>query len=92
MVCKDVTTFREIEEMEENLILPSFRKLKFVDCNKPLWRRLMYKAFTSAKKGCDRWHDYEMNVYPYDAKKPIYYRICCVSGCRNLRNNSDWWK
>ncbi|MDY2846225.1 MAG: L-2-amino-thiazoline-4-carboxylic acid hydrolase [Eubacteriales bacterium] len=75
VVCKDVTTFREIEEMEENLILPSFRKLKFVDCNKPLWRRLMYKAFTSAKKGCDRWHDYEMNVYPYDAKKPIYYEF-----------------
>ena len=31
-VCKDVTSFREIEEMEENLIQPSFRKLKFVDC------------------------------------------------------------
>ncbi len=28
-VCRDVTTFREIEEIEENLILPSFRKLKF---------------------------------------------------------------
>ena len=44
-VCKAVTSFREIEEMEENLILPTFRKLKFVDCNKPFWRKLMYKAF-----------------------------------------------
>ena len=31
VVCKAVTSFREIEEMEENLILPTFRKLKFVD-------------------------------------------------------------
>ena len=53
VVCKAVTSFREIEEMEENLILPTFRKLKFVDCNKPFWRKLMYKAFVRAKSGCD---------------------------------------
>ena len=35
VVCKAVTSFREIEEMEENLILPIFRRLRFVDCNKP---------------------------------------------------------
>ena len=56
-VCKAVTSFREIEE---NLILPSFRKLKFVDCNKLFWQKLMYKAFLRAKAGCDKWHDYEM--------------------------------
>ena len=65
-VCRDVTTFREIEEMEEKLILPTFRKLKFVDCNKPFWRKLMYKAFVRAKSGCDKWHDYEMTVAPYE--------------------------
>ena len=54
VVCKAVTSFREIEEMEENLILPTFRKLKFVDCNKPFWRKLMYKAFVRAKSGCDK--------------------------------------
>ena len=43
-VCKAVTSFCEIEE---NLILPSFRKLKFVDCNKLFWQKLMYKAFRS---------------------------------------------
>lgn len=74
-VCRDVTSFREIEEIEENLILPAFRKLKFVDCNKPFWRRLMYKAFTRAKSACDKWHDYEMNVSPYDKDKPIYYEF-----------------
>ena len=53
VVCKAVTSFREIEEMEEKLILPTFRKLKFVDCNKPFWRKLMHKAFLRAKAGCD---------------------------------------
>ena len=74
-VCRDVSSFREIEEIEEELILPSFRKLKFVDCNKPFWRKLMYKAFTRAKSGCDKWHDYEMSVAPFDSDKPIYYEI-----------------
>ena len=35
----------------------------------------MYKAFTAAKKKCDRWHDYEMNVAPYQKDKPIYYEF-----------------
>ena len=72
VVCKAVTSFREIEEIEENLILPTFRKLKFVDCNKPFWRKLMYNAFVRAKSGCDKWHDYEMTVAPYENGKPIY--------------------
>ena len=75
VVCKAVTSFREIEEMEENLILPTFRKLKFVDCNKPFWRKLMYRAFVRAKSGCDKWHDYEMSVAPYENGKPIYYEF-----------------
>lgn len=75
VVCKAATSFREIEEMEENLILPSFRRLRFVDCNKPLFRRLMYRTFTSAKAGCDKWHDYEMRVAPYKKDKPIYYEF-----------------
>ena len=75
VVCRSVTSFREIEELEENLILPSFRKLKFVDCNKPFWRKMMYKAFMRAKKGCDIWHDYEMNIAPFDKDKPIYYEF-----------------
>ena len=65
-VCKPVTSFREIEEIEENLILPSFRKLKFVNCNKPFWKKLMHMAFLRAKAGCDKWHDYEMTVAPYE--------------------------
>ena len=75
VVCKQVTNFREIEEIEENLILPSFRKLKFVNCNKPFWKKLMYKAFCKAKRGCDKWNDYVMNVAPYKADEPIYYEF-----------------
>ena len=26
----------------------------------------MYKAFVRAKSGCDKWHDYEMSVAPYE--------------------------
>ena len=75
VACKAVTPFREIEAMEENLILPAFRRLKFVDCNKPFFKKLMYKAFTRAKSLCDQWHDYEMAVSPFDKNKPIYYEF-----------------
>ena len=74
-VCRDVVTFREMEEIEENLILPSFRKLRFVDINKPFWKKLMHMAFLRAKAGCDKWHDYEMTVTPYEKNKPIYYEF-----------------
>ncbi len=63
-VCRDVVTFHEIEQIEENLLLPAFRKLHFVDINKPFWRKLMYRAFTTAKKCCDAWHDYERRSKP----------------------------
>lgn len=76
VVCKSVTSLDEIEEMEGNLFLPSFRKLsKFVDCNKPLFKKLMYKAFSNAKRQCDKWGDFQMNVAPFDPEKPIYYEF-----------------
>ena len=51
VACKAVTSFREIEEMEENLILPIFRRLRFVNCNKPFWRKLMYRRKAAATNG-----------------------------------------
>ena len=87
VVCKPVTSFREIEEIEENLILPSFRKLKFVNCNKPFWKKLMHMAFLRAKAGCDKWHDYEMTVAPYEKNKPIYYEFtACPAAEFAIRN------
>ena len=76
VVCKKVTSLAEIEEMEGALFLPSFRKLaKFVNCNRPLFKRLLHKAFQNAKRQCDKWGDYEMHVAPFDKDKPIYYEF-----------------
>ena len=76
VVCKEVTTLAEIEQMEGELFLPSFRKLsKFVDCNKPLFKKLLHRTFSTAKRKCDRWGDYAMTVAPYDKGKPIYYEF-----------------
>ena len=72
-VCKSVTSFREIEEIEEDLILPSFRQLWFVNCNRPFWKKLMYKAFQNAEKGCAVWQDYAMTVSPYRKDSPLCY-------------------
>ena len=76
VTCKDKTNLDEIEEMEGNLFLPAFRKLsKFADCNKPFFKKLMYFSFCNAKKQCDKWHDFEMYVAPFDKNKPIYYEF-----------------
>ena len=75
VVCKAVTSLKEIEEMEGELFLPAFRKLRFVDVNKPFWKRLLNRAFLTAKKRCDRWGDFVMHVAPYEADKPIYYEF-----------------
>ena len=75
VVCREVTSLAEIEEMEGELFLPAFRKLKFVNCNRPLFKRLMYLAFRNAKRQCDRWGDFQMNLAPYDPAKPIYYEF-----------------
>ena len=75
VVCREKTSLAEIEEMEGALFLPSFRRLRFVDCNKPFWRRLLHRAFVSSKKSCDKWGDYEMHVAPYDPDGPIYYEF-----------------
>ena len=74
-VCKEKTSLAEIEEMEGNLFLGAFRKMKFVNCNKPFFKKLMYKAFLNAKKQCDKWCDYNMYVAPFEKDKPIYYEF-----------------
>ena len=75
VVCKNVTSLAEIEEMEGALFLPAFRLLKFVDCNKPFFKKLMYRSFLNAKKQCDKWGDFKMNVAPFQKDGPIYYEF-----------------
>ncbi len=75
-VCREATSLAEIEEMEGSLFLPAFRMLsRFADCNKPLFKRLMYKSFQNAKRQCDKWGDFRMNLAPFDPGKPIYYEF-----------------
>ena len=75
-VCRAVTGLEELEQMEGNLFLPAFRLLsRFVDCNRPLFKRLLYKSFQNAKRQCDKWGDFQMNLAPYDPEKPIYYEF-----------------
>ena len=75
VICKSVTSLEEIEEMEGSLFLPAFRKLQFVNVNKPIFKRLLHFSFSSASKRCAKWNDYKMNVAPYKKDAPIYYEF-----------------
>ena len=75
VICKSVTNLDEIEEMEGNLFLPAFRKLKFVNVNKPFFKRLLHFSFATVGKKCLKWNDYKMNVAAYQKGKPIYYEF-----------------
>ncbi len=81
LVCKEFSSPAEIEEMERAIFLPSYKRLGFVDANKTLYKKLLYHAFLSAKKRCDKWGDYEMEVGPYVKGEPIHYlfRSCPVA-------------
>lgn len=74
-VCKDVTSLDEIEKMEGDLFLTAFRKMSFIDANRPIVKKLMYRSFLNAKKQCDKWNDYKMYVAPLEDDKPIYYEF-----------------
>ncbi len=75
-VCRDKTSLGEIEEMEGALFLPAFHRLsRFVDGNKPLFRKLLHRAFSQAKGRCDRWGDFVMHVSPWDPEGPIRYEF-----------------
>ena len=75
VVCREKTCLAEIEGMEGALFLPAFRRLRFVNCNKPIFKKLLHTAFMNAKKRCDQWNDYQMHVAPYAPDKPIYYEF-----------------
>ena len=75
VVCKDVTSFEEIEHLYGDLFIESFKKLSFVDCNKKFYLKLMHKTFLTAEKRCEKWKDYEMHVEPFKEKKPIRYKF-----------------
>ncbi len=77
--------------MEGNLFLPAFKNLKFVDCNKPIYKKLMYWSFALSKKKCDKWDDFDMNVAPYKKDEPIYYELtkCPIADFAREHNLSE---
>lgn len=77
--------------MEGNLFLPAFKNLKFVDCNKLIYKKLMYWSFALSKKKCDKWDDFDMNVAPYKKDEPIYYEFtkCPIADFAREHNLSE---
>ena len=75
VVCKDKTSLEELESIERNILLPSFKKLGFVDINKSLFKRLMYFASKKALCRCNRWNDYKINLDKYENDKPLSYNF-----------------
>lgn len=64
-----------IQSMEESLILPIFRKLRFVDCNKPFWKKLMYKAFVQVVKSIfqTNYSIYVTNAPPVTSLNELFF-------------------
>ncbi len=75
VVCRDVSSFAEIERMYGELFLGSFGRLRFVDCNRKIFRKLMYRSFLLAERRCRKWKDYDMRVEPYSGEGPIRYKF-----------------
>ncbi len=77
-VCRSVSSFSEIEKAYGDLFLSSFARLSFVNANRPLYMRLLHKAFSISQKKCAKWKDYDMHVEPYKKGEPIrYYFYSC---------------
>ena len=87
-VCKEKTSFHEIEEMYENVFVSAFKKMRFVNANIPLFRRIMYLAFVSANKKCDKWNDYIMHVFPYKRDEPIRYEFTACPVAEFAKENN----
>ena len=72
-ICKDKVSVKRIEKINNDLLLPSYRKLSFVNYNWKFLKPIMHKVFQSAKKRCDTFHDFEMELEDYDKNKPVSY-------------------
>lgn len=88
VVCGEKTSLSEIEEMNNNLFLPSFRRLRFADANKPFIRRLLHLALTISAKKSSKWGgDYKMDVDPFEKDKPVSYRFTSCPIAEFARDN-----
>ena len=88
VVCRGKTSLDEIEEMEGALFLPAFKKLKFVNCNRPIFKELLHRAFQNAKEQCDRWGDFEMHLAPFDKQTGRFTMNSPAAPRQNLPNST----
>ena len=75
VVCKAATSFREMKRWRksDSSDLPQAEICGLQQAvleEADVTRRLFVR-----KRGCDKWHDYEMSVAPYETDKPIYYEF-----------------
>lgn len=93
VVCREVMSLAEIEEMEGNLFLPAFRKLGFVDANKPFEKnKPIYYEFTACPTAEFAKKHGLLEVMPalcnpdYEGMELIHARLVrrdtCANGCR----------
>lgn len=93
VVCREVTSLAEIEEMEGNLFLPAFRKLGFVDANKPFEKnKPIYYEFAACPTAEFAKKHGLLEVMPalcnpdYEGMELIHARLVrrdtCANGCR----------
>lgn len=78
VVCKDVTSLQEIEEMEGTSSCrrsESSASSNSSTSTSRFAKKLLHRAFLNAKKQCDKWGDFEMHVAPFDKDQPIYYEF-----------------
>ena len=75
VVCREKTSLEEVEEMNNNIFLPAFKRMGFVDCNLSFFQWVMHRAFVSSERKCAKWNDFKMKVEPYKKGEPIRYHF-----------------
>lgn len=57
------------------MMLQSFERMKFLNGNHRIVKRITYQIFKTAKRKCDAVGDYKMYVDAYDKNKPLTYHF-----------------
>lgn len=88
VICKENSSVKEIEEMNNELLLPSFKKLSFVNCNQKLYQKLLYLSLKVAEKKFKKWNDYNMKVHSYAKDGSVWYEFTTCPIAQFAKDNS----
>ena len=72
-ICKDKVSIKDIEDINNKLLLEPFNKLKFINFNHKIYKSLMYKVFKSSESRCKKYDDFKMKLDDYCKDKPLHY-------------------